>query len=117
MRPFLVCLASAVIACGSSSPTAQAKQQEVDCILRGTTVTPPSATLHAGDTLRAKATSSSCGGATATYQVRWSVSDTSIVTVDTTGLVLARKQGTATVIAKSTQDPSVSGAMVAVVVP
>ena len=75
-------------------------------------VSPASATLHLGDTLRARA-----WGVTA-IDVRWTSSDTSVAVIDFTGgLIRARAAGRATTIAKLTSNTTVSAAMALDVVP
>jgi hypothetical protein len=45
-------------------------------------------------------------------RVRWSVSDTSLATIDTSGLLHARRNGLVTVTAESVENPGISGAAV-----
>ena len=84
----------------------------VDCALSAITVSPPSATLRVGDTLRANATVRQCEGLPASTTVRWRSSDTTTATVDSlTGLIQARAAGNATVIATLVVEPRSTGAM------
>jgi hypothetical protein len=85
--PTLIILA----ACRDGLP---AVQTEPDCLLIGPTVSPASATLHPGDTLRVRS------------------SDTLIAVVDSlTGLVRARSLGQASIIATALSDRALVGAM------
>jgi len=75
--------------------------------------------LHIGDTLRVSAGLDPCPlQPPLVITVRWSSSDTSVASVGTTsGLILARKGGTATIVAMGDQDPTMKGAMLLVVAP
>jgi uncharacterized protein YjdB len=74
-------------------------------------VSPPSAILHVGDTLRLTWKYSEFSRAL------WSSSDTSIAVVDSLGTVRSRKSGNAVIIARASKDVTVTGAMVLQVVP
>lgn len=88
-----------------------AVQTDPDCLLIGPTVSPASATLHPGDTLRVRASYSPCPAAAAP-SFRWRSSDTLIAVVDSlTGLVKARSLGQASIIAMALSDRSLMGAM------
>jgi uncharacterized protein YjdB len=79
-------------------------------------VNPPSSTLHTGDTLRLRASGSN--GCQAITQWRWRSSDTLVALVDSTqGLVFARKEGTASIVASAVEDPNIRGAAAIVVKP
>jgi uncharacterized protein YjdB len=82
-----------------------------DCVLNGPTASPPSATLHPGDTLRMRASYTPCpAGLPASF--RWRSSDTVIAVVDSlTGLVRARSLGHATIIAAVVTEPTLVAAM------
>jgi hypothetical protein len=102
--PTLIILA----ACRDGLP---AVQTEPDCLLIGPTVSPASATLHPGDTLRVRASYSLCPAAPAP-SFRWRSSDTLIAVVDSlTGLVRARSLGQASIIATALSDRALVGAM------
>jgi uncharacterized protein YjdB len=109
----LVCflgLVSLAAACG------QGETALTDECLIGVTVSPPSATLHPGDSLRASATVA-CAGRPA--DARWTSSDPTIASVDSvSGVVHARSvSGDATITASLTSDRAVRGALVVKVVP
>jgi hypothetical protein len=92
--------------------------QAVDCILLSVTVSPPSVTMHPGDTLRAAAHPPPPCGSMVTYTFRWLSSDTTVASVDSvSGLVLARHQGTTTIVVDVADNRSVQGAMAVQVVP
>ncbi len=103
-------------ACGRTSDAGSTSS--VDCSLMLVTISPPSATLHSGDTLRPAAAFPTCpvGGPSGT--ARWRSSDTSVAIVDSvSGLVRAEHTGQASVIATETIDSLVKGAMALTVVP
>jgi Big-like domain-containing protein len=90
---------------------ARTVQTEPDCVLIGPTVSPPSATLHPGDTLRVRASYSPCPSGPAP-SFRWRSTDTLIAMVDSvTGLVRARSLGQASIIATAVSEPALRGAM------
>lgn len=90
---------------------ARVVQTEPDCVLIGPTVSPASATLHPGDTLRVHASYSPCPTGPAP-SFRWRSSDTVTAAVDSlTGLVRARTPGQATVVATLLSEPTLKGAM------
>ena len=83
-----------------------------DCTLPGPTVSPPSATLHVGDTLHATAAITICEGVPTSRVFHWRSSDTVNASVDSiTGLVRARHPGTASIIATLVVNPAIRGAM------
>ncbi|MGH7617891.1 MAG: Ig-like domain-containing protein [Gemmatimonadaceae bacterium] len=73
-------------------------------------MSPASATMHPGDTLRLKVTGSvDCSSSITSW--RWRSSDTTVASIDSlSGLVHATRPGTATAIAAAVQIPSVMGA-------
>lgn len=77
-------------------------------------VSPASATLAIGDTVRIHA-SAGCSPTPFT-QFTWRVSDTTVAAVDNGGLVRGVGKGTATVIASAVQSPNVQGASAITVV-
>jgi len=104
----LVVLSSA---CGASDHAAPRLETTVaESCLIGMRVSPPSATLQVGDSLRAKATYG-CAGERAL--VLWRSSDTSVATVGlVSGMIHARAAlGTATIIAVRVADTVEKGAM------
>jgi hypothetical protein len=79
-------------------------------------ISPPNAILKAGDFLQANANVTRNPGVS--DAVTWSSSATSVATVDAaTGKITAVANGTATITAKSTVDPTVSGSMALTVRP
>jgi hypothetical protein len=105
----IACLAL-VATCGPrDTALPQEQTQPIACLLE-TRVSPPSATLHPGDTLRAAATAGGCTGATVRF--RWTSSDSTVATVNTdAGLIRAVKVGSVTITATQTDKPTVKGAM------
>jgi len=104
-----------VVACSkASTPT---NTPAIDC--SGTvSVSPSSATLHLGDTLRAVAKDTPCPAGPSTATFRWRSSDTTIANVDSiAGLVRARSIGHATIIGTETGSQGVQVAMALEVVP
>ena len=90
---------------------AQAIQAAPDCSLIGPTVSPASATLHPGDTLRARVSYSPCPADPAP-SFRWRSGDTLVAVVDSvTGLVRARLLGQTSIIATAVSAPALRGAM------
>ena len=114
----LVAIGFAVVvtACGAGSTDAGSYP---DCIAIGPTVSPPSATVRAGDTVRATASMHQCPGQPTVANVfRFSAGDTAIAMVDsTTGLVRAQAPGRTSITASLVANPVVKGAMALTVVP
>jgi uncharacterized protein YjdB len=113
---FLPGLALVLVACGGEkSPNGLTPP---DCTVQGPHVAPPSATLHAGDTVRATANESPClyeNDLAPTF--RWRSSNTSVAIVDSiAGLVRALDTGRTSIIAIETANPAVQGAMALTVV-
>jgi hypothetical protein len=79
------------------------------------TVAPSNAIIKPGDFLQATAQVDADPGVART--VTWSSSATSVATVDNTGKITAVAQGTATITAASTADPSVTGSLALTVRP
>jgi uncharacterized protein YjdB len=106
----------AMVACGAiTSGEKPVIAAAVGCI-SGPTVTPSPVTLHPGDTLRLHADTIQCGFAGAVHY-RWRSSDTTVGTVDSaSGLIHARGQGVATIVARMLEDSVVKGAAVLQVV-
>ena len=91
---------------------ARAVQTDPTCAEMEITVSPASATLHPGDTLRVRASNSPCQTGPAP-SFRWRSSDTVTAVVDSlTGLVRARSPGQATVVATLLSEPTLHGAMI-----
>ena len=109
----------ATVACAGDH-TAATPTQDVGCVVNSIVVTPPSATLHPGDTLLVHASRDYCPGEpTTSYQ--WRSSNLSVATVTTIGpndgVVRSVAIGNVTIIATATIDPSINGAAAIVVVP
>ena len=84
----------------------------------GASVSPTTATLRVGGTVHAKASMTPCEGLPAIPVFRWQSSDTLTATVDpVTGLVHARRPGTASIVATLVGFPDVGGVMALVVAP
>ncbi len=106
--------------CARSSASSTLTQPQIQCpgnTLLGPTVTPASATLSVGDTLRLVAKiDCTVGGAPASFT--WASKESAIATVDTSsGLVTAIAKGTAVIVATWTADPTSSGASTITVTP
>jgi hypothetical protein len=114
-----VAVGLALVLAGCSAEGTKSVQTVPDCSLPTPLMTPPYATLHLGDTLRARASFVPCpqeNGIVVAF--RWRSSDTTIATVDSiAGLVRARKTGTATIIATLTANTAEQSAMALNVVP
>jgi uncharacterized protein YjdB len=67
-------------------------------------ITPNSALMKAGDSLQLSAAVPRCNPVTRSQTFLWSATDTTVVVVDLTGLVHARRGGTTTVIAIAVPD-------------
>jgi hypothetical protein len=79
-------------------------------------ISPNAVTLAPGTTQRLRAGPFSCGSPGDTLAV-WTSLDTLVASVDTSGLVTARRPGTATVRAASWRAPSIVGVATVTVVP
>jgi len=103
--------AAFMTACSDQAPKAaiRADTPVVDCSLGGARVSPASATLHIGDTLRLSY-SFGCSTTSISTAHRWSSSRDTIATVDSAGLVRGVSGGTVTIIATAVADPNVKGA-------
>jgi hypothetical protein len=120
MRRFAVLgLAALVLAAGCrEDQTPQELVAAKGIVCREAVVSPGSATLHVGDTLRASATRNGCSTAQGILQFLWLPQDTSVVRVDSlSGVIQARKHGITVVVATEVSNPSVRAAMVAQVIP
>jgi uncharacterized protein YjdB len=103
-------------ACGPSDSPLGIVPPQQSCVLVGPRVSPGSATLHPGDTLRASAAPAACTSTNVHF--RWISSDTTIASVTAdAGLIRALKPGTVTVSAIVVEDPSQKGAIVILVNP
>jgi len=111
MRVFAVAVSALLLLTACRDRSGHASPTSFDCVLVGPTATPPSATLHPGDTLRVRASYTPCpAGSPASF--RWRSSDTVIAVVDSvTGLVRARSVGQATIVAAVVAEPSLVAAM------
>jgi uncharacterized protein YjdB len=105
--------AATVTACRTREPTAaDSAALGAVCAARGMFVSPTSATLHPGDTLRASAQMSDCGGPVSPLPSRWLSADTTVATVDSiSGLIRARSLGTTTIIAAALADRNVKASL------
>jgi uncharacterized protein YjdB len=84
----------------------------------GASVSPTTATVRVGGTVRVKASMTPCEGLPVLPVFRFFSNDTLTASVDPiTGLVLARRPGTANIIAALVGDPSVGGTMTLLVAP
>jgi uncharacterized protein YjdB len=116
VRGVFVLAGLVVVACSKASTTTNAPT--IDCIVATVSVSPPSATLHLGDTLRAVAKDTPCPAGPSTATFRWRSSDTTIANVDSiAGLVRARSIGHATIIGTESGSQGVQVAMALEVVP
>jgi uncharacterized protein YjdB len=106
--------AALLVACDATEPELQ-----MLCGASGISVTPASARLGIGDTVRVHS-GPLVGQCTkeGPYSGYWQSSDANIATVDSvSGLVTARAVGKATIIITSIPNPSIAAAMVVDVVP
>lgn len=88
-----------------------------DCGVFSPTVSPLTATLRVGETVRVTGAVKPCEGLPRATRFRWQSSDELTASVDSiTGLVHARLPGTATIVGTLVVDPSLKGAMVVSVV-
>ena len=103
-------------ACGGSEKAATDPTSEVGCLVGLSRVSPASATLHPGDTLRVLAIDTPCFGSPQIVAAQWTSSNASVATVGPNdGLVRAYSRGQATIIAADPHDPNLKGAMALVV--
>jgi len=107
----LAALVSVVVAAACREHPTAARQVSPDCTVEGPTVSPSSASVHTGDTLRAQVRYTPCP-AGPVLAFRWRSSDTAVAVVDSSGLIAARSAGQATVIASEEVNPQVEGALV-----
>jgi uncharacterized protein YjdB len=99
-------LAVLCIACGAGDRTAT----DISFCESELFVSPPSATLHVGDSLQATA-KTGCA-VQHVLVIRWRSSDTSVAAVDAqSGLIRARSPGTASIVASLVADTVEKGAM------
>jgi Big-like domain-containing protein len=119
MRVSYTIVASALLL-GACAGNAKGTQTTVpDCSLGGPQVAPQLATLHPGDTVRARGSIEPCPQeALSDVTFRWRASDTSVAIVDSViGLVTARSAGKATIIGSLTANRQIQGAMALTVAP
>jgi len=98
-------------ACGDKVTVPPPTSNAAGTVVHSVTVSPPSLNLKAGDKVTLAASVDADAGVT-NRTVTWTSSNTAVATVDGTGLVTAVAGGTATIVAKSAADPTVSGAAV-----
>jgi uncharacterized protein YjdB len=104
-----------VAACAGKATTAANGAEDCGNSLQTAIVSPASATLHVGDTLRFSAAMPAC---TPAPQFRWSSTSPALVSVDSlSGLATARATGTVGIAAAPTFDRTVGGAATVQVVP
>ena len=104
-----------ILVAGCSHTSAPQTESSIDCTLQLVSVSPPLATVHPGDTLRANAQMNRCLQQT-TFS--WKTSDTGVATVDSVaGLVRAKAVGRTSILAIATINPQIIGAMVLTVAP
>ncbi len=82
-------------------------------VVHSVTVSPSTASLSVGDTLRLVASVDADAGLART--VTWSSRDSNVVTVNDKGLVTAVTSGTTVIVATSTADPTVTGTATVIV--
>ena len=98
-------------ACGDKVTVPPTQTTPPDQVVHSVTVTPSSVSLKVGDKVTLAASVDAGAGVT-NRGVTWSTSSATVATVDANGTVTAVAGGTATIIAKSAADPTVSGAAV-----
>jgi len=99
-----------VIACGPGNEPLAAVPPPAECTISETTVSPASATVHPGDTLRVTATISDCRDGR--HQARWTSSDTTVATVTVdAGSIHAMKTGRVSIIATAVDNSAEKAAM------
>jgi uncharacterized protein YjdB len=99
-------------ACGGSEKASTDPTSEVSCAVGLSRISPSSATLHPGDTLRVLAIDTPCFGSPAIVAAQWTSSDTSVATIGpNNGLIRAFSRGQATIIATDPHDPNQKSAM------
>ena len=104
-----------ILVAGCSHTSAPQTESSVDCTLQNPSVSPPSATVHPGDTLRANVQVNPCLPQTTFI---WKTSDTTVATVDSVaGLVRARAIGRTSILAIANANPQIIGAMALTVAP
>jgi uncharacterized protein YjdB len=105
-----------ILVAGCRDTSAPQTESSVDCTLQLPSVSPPSATVHPGDTLRANVQVNPCLQLTTTFL--WRTSDTNVATVDSVaGLVRAKAIGRTSILAVATANPQIVGAMALTVAP
>jgi hypothetical protein len=118
----LVACAIGAWGCSSSDSTTLTPSQP-ECDGHTVEITPPSAQLHLGDTLRLSvALVASCGFVppSGPQTFSWRVSDTTLATISgspATALVRARGTGNVTVIARWDADSTIRGAAAILIAP
>ena len=118
MRVLLVAIGLGLFIGACSGEGTKSVQSSIDCITVGTRVTPPSATLHTGDSVEATASLPLCQTDNVVATFRWRSSNPSVAIVDSiAGLVRALDTGRTSIIASMTANRAVQGAMVLTVVP
>ena len=117
MRVLLVAIGLGMFICACSAEGTKSVQAP-DCITVGPQVTPASATLHPGDSVKGTANVPPCQYDNVVVTFRWRSSNPSVAVVDSiAGLVRALDTGRTSIIASLTVNRAVQGAMVLTVVP
>jgi uncharacterized protein YjdB len=116
MKGACLMIGVAIVACGSDriAQTAPVDTPLAVCV-DGPTVSPASATLRVGDTLRVRAPAELCANP---VQWRWHSSDTVVASIDSLdGLVRAKRQGSASIVNELLSDRNEKGAAAITVTP
>ena len=118
MRVLLVAIGLGLVIGACSGEATKSVQTTPDCALPSPTVSPPSATLHVGDSLRASASFRPCPADAGAATFQWRSSNTSVAIVDSVaGLVRAIDTGSTSIIASATENRALIGAMALKVAP
>ena len=118
MRVLLAAIGVGLFICACSAEGMKSVQTTPDCTLPTPTVSPPSLTLHVGDSQRASASFRPCPADAGMATFRWQSSNTSVAVVDSiAGLVRAVDTGRTTIVATAIDNRALRGAMALTVVP
>ena len=118
MRVLLAAIGVGLVIGACTAEGTKSVQTTPDCTLPGPTVSPPSATMHVGDSLRASASFQPCPPDAGAATFQWRSSNTSVAIVDSiAGLVRAIDTGSTSIIATATENRALVGAMALKVAP